>query len=68
MLTLVREDREGVTSGVSVVLPKAAPSSYVTPKELLTAYKQEIGLKRDLLRKVEDAYFNSFHVYVLKRM
>ncbi len=37
-----------MTSGVSVVSLEAAPSSYVVPKELLKASKQEIGLKINL--------------------
>lgn len=49
MLTLVREDREGTTSGVSVVWQQAVPSSYVVSKELLKAYKQEIELKINFL-------------------
>ena len=55
-MTLVREDREGVTSGGSVVLLKALPNSYVAPKELLKASKQEIGLKISFPITVEDSY------------
>jgi len=35
--SLVREDQDGVTSGVSVVLPSALPRSYVTTGQLLKA-------------------------------
>ena len=40
-LTLVREDRVGRTSSVSVVAPAAAPSSYVRKGETLNASKRE---------------------------
>ena len=40
-LTLVREDRVGRTSSVSVVTPVAAPSSYVRKGETLNASKRE---------------------------
>jgi len=40
-LTLVREDRVGRTSSVSVVTPVAAPSSYVRMGETLKASKRE---------------------------
>ncbi len=40
-LTLVREDRVGRTSSVSVVTPVAAPSSYVRKGETLKASKRE---------------------------
>jgi hypothetical protein len=40
-LTLVREDRVGRTSSVSVVAPAAAPSSYVRMGEMLKASKRE---------------------------
>jgi len=40
-LTLVREDRVGRTSSVSVVAPAAAPSSYVRKGETLKASKRE---------------------------
>ena len=44
-LTLVREDRVGRTSSVSVVAPAAAPSSYVRKGETLKASKREANLK-----------------------
>lgn len=44
MLTLVREDWVGLTYGVSVVAPAAAPSSYVSTRKLLKAYKREAQL------------------------
>jgi hypothetical protein len=40
-LTLVREDRVGRTSSVSVVAPAAVPSSYVRKGETLKASKRE---------------------------
>ena len=40
-LTLVREDRVGRTSSVSVVTPVAVPSSYVRKGETLKASKRE---------------------------
>ena len=40
-LTLVREDRVGRTSSVSVVTPVAVPSSYVRKGEMLKASKRE---------------------------
>jgi hypothetical protein len=40
-LTLVREDRVGRTSSVSVVAPAAVPSSYVRKGETLNASKRE---------------------------
>ena len=39
--SLVREDRDGLTSGVPAVLPKAAPGSYVGTGEPLKASKRE---------------------------
>ncbi len=44
-LTLVREDRVGRTSSVSVVAPAAAPSSYVRKGETLNASKRETHLE-----------------------
>ena len=40
-LTLVREDRVGRTSSVSVIAPAVAPSSYVRKGETLNASKRE---------------------------
>ena len=40
-LTLVREDRVGRTSSVSVITPVVAPSSYVRKGETLNASKRE---------------------------
>ncbi len=40
-LTLVREDRVGRTSSVSVIAPAVAPSSYVRKGETLKASKRE---------------------------
>ncbi len=40
-LTLVREDRVGRTSSVSVIAPAVVPSSYVRRGETLKAYKRE---------------------------
>ena len=54
-LTLVREDRVGRTSSVSVVTPVAVPSSYVRKGETLKASKREIHLETiSPLRTVED--------------
>ena len=44
-LTLVREDRVGRTSSVSVVAPAAVPSSYVRKGETLNASKRETHLE-----------------------
>ena len=53
-LTLVREDRVGRTSSVSVVAPAAAPSSYVRKGETLKASKRETPRKtRSPFRKDE---------------
>ena len=41
MPSLVREDRDGPTSGVPVVLPSASPGSYVGTGEPLNASKWE---------------------------
>jgi hypothetical protein len=41
MPSLVREDRDGPTSGVPVVLPNAAPGSHVGTGEPLKASKWE---------------------------
>ena len=43
-------------------LSKALPSSYVTLKELLKAYKQEIELKKNFLKIVKDYYVDRQHV------
>ena len=40
-LSLVREDRDGRTSGVRVVVPTAALGSYVRKGETLNASKRE---------------------------
>ena len=40
-LTLVREDRVGRTSSVSVIAPAVVPSSYVRKGETLKASKRE---------------------------
>ena len=62
-LSLVREDRDGLTSGVSVVPPGALPSSYVGKGEALKAYKHETYHKiRFLLRVVEDYYVDRSQV------
>ena len=61
--TLVREDRGGSTSGVSVVLLKASPSSYVESKELLKAYKQEIVLKINFFKPVQDQYVDRLEIF-----
>jgi len=39
VLTLVREDREGLAYGVSVVLLRALPKSYAKNRKLLKAYE-----------------------------
>ncbi len=44
-LTLVREDRVGRTSSVSVIAPAVSPSSYVRKGETLNASKRETHLK-----------------------
>ena len=44
-LSLVREDRDGRTSSVSVVAPAAVLSSYVRKGETLKASKRETLLK-----------------------
>ena len=41
MPSLVREDRDGPTSGVPVVVPTAVPGSYVGTREPLNASKWE---------------------------
>ena len=54
-LILVREDRIGLTSSVSVVTPVALQSSYVGKGYALKAYKRETHHKmRFLLRVVGD--------------
>ena len=56
-LTLVREDRVGRTSSVSVVAPAAAPSSYVRKGETLKASKRETPRKtRFPVRKNEGSW------------
>jgi hypothetical protein len=40
-LSLVREDRDGRTSSVSVIAPAVPPSSYVRKGETLKASKRE---------------------------
>ena len=58
--SLVREDRDGPTSGVPAVLPRAAPGSYVGTGEPLKASKREAPPKtstprsQDLRRAVRD--------------
>ena len=44
-LSLVREDRDGRTSGVRVVVPTAALGSYVRKGETLNASKRETDPK-----------------------
>ena len=62
-LTLVREDRVGLTSGVSVVPPGALQSSYVGMGYALKAYKRETRHKmRFLLRVVRDDYVDRSQV------
>ena len=54
-LTLVREDRVERTSSVRVVVPTAAPGSYVRKGETLKASKRETNHKMSfLLRVVKD--------------
>ena len=48
--SLVREDRDGLTSGVPAVMPVAAPGSYVGTGEPLKASKREAALKTNLPR------------------
>ena len=62
-LTLVREDRVGLTAGVSVVPPGASQSSYVGKGYALKAYKRETFHKmRFLLRVVGDDYVDRSQV------
>ena len=44
-LSLVREDRDGPTSGVPAILPGVAPGSYVGTGEPLKASKREAPLE-----------------------
>jgi len=48
-LILVREDRIGLTAGVSVVPPGALQSSYVGKGKALKAYKRETHHKMRFL-------------------
>ena len=43
--SLVREDRDGLTSGVPAILPRVAPGSHVGTGEPLKASKREAPLK-----------------------
>ena len=44
----------------------ALPNSYVAPKELLKASKQEIGLKISLPIMVEDSYLSIFKIILFR--
>jgi hypothetical protein len=48
--SLVREDRDGLTSGVPAILPRVAPGSYVGTGEPLKASKREAPPKTNLPR------------------
>ena len=54
--SLVREDREWRTSGVSVVAPAASLSSYVRNVELLKASQAGIRFSKQIFLIVEDYY------------
>ena len=63
-LTLVREDRVGLTSGVPAVPPGASPGIQVGNRQALKASKCEAGHKiRVPFRVVADDDFDRLQVY-----